>query len=120
MLIVIHEDFIGIVHVPDTTAATLTAIIKDVLIRCVLPLDNCRGQAYDGTSNMMVIRLTGVAKQIQNKYPAALRVHCLAHCLNPCLQDAAKKCKPIRAALDNVMELTQLIRYSPKRTLVFQ
>ena len=43
---VIHEDFIGMVHVPDTTAATLTAIIKDMLIRCVLPLDNCRGQAY--------------------------------------------------------------------------
>lgn len=42
---VIHEDFIGMVHVPDTTAATLTVIIKDVLIRCVLPLDNCRGQA---------------------------------------------------------------------------
>ena len=64
----------------------------------------------------MMGHLTGVARQIQNKYPAALKVHCLAHCLNLCLQDAAKKCKPIRAALDNVMELTQLIRYSPKCT----
>ena len=47
---VIDEDFIGMVHVPDTKAAMLTAhaIIKDVLIRCVLPLDNCRGQACDG------------------------------------------------------------------------
>ena len=115
---VIHEDFIGMVHVPDITAAMLTAIIKYVL-RCVLPLDNCRGQAYDGASNMMG-RLTGVAKQIQNEYPAALRVHCLAHCLNLCLQDAANECKPIRAALDNVIELTQLIRYSTKRTIVFQ
>ena len=50
---VIHEDFIGMVHVPDTTASTLTAIIKDVSIRCVLPLDSCRGQAYDSASNMM-------------------------------------------------------------------
>ena len=116
---VIHEDFIGMVHVPDTTASTLTAIIKYVLIRCVLPLDNCRGQAYDGASNMMG-HLTGVATQIQNEYPAALRVHCFAHCLNLCLQDAAKKCKPIRTALDNVMELSQLIRYSPKCTVVFQ
>ena len=49
-----------------------------------------------------------------SEYPAALRVHCFAHCLNLCLQDAAKKCKPIKAALDNVMELSQLIRYSPK------
>ena len=111
----IHEDFIGMVHGPDTTVSTLTSVIKDVLIRCVLPLENCRGQAYDGASNV-----TGVAKQIQSEYPAAIKVHCLAHCLNLCLQDAAKKCKPIRAALDNIMELTQLIRYSPKRTLVFQ
>lgn len=91
----------------------MTAVIKDILIHCVLPLDNCRGQAYDGASNMMG-HLTGVAKQIQSEYLAALRVHCFAHCLNLCLQDAAKKCKPIRAALDNVMELSQLIRYSPQ------
>ena len=109
---VVHEDFIGIVHVLDTIAATLTAIIKDVLIRRVLPLDNCRGQAYDSASNMMG-HLTGVTRQIQNKCPAALKIHCLAHRLNLCLQDAAKICKPIRA-LDNVMELTQLTRYSPK------
>ena len=61
MLIVIHEDFIGMVHVPDTTAATLTAIINDVLIWCVLPLDNSRGQAYDGASYMMS-HLTDVAR----------------------------------------------------------
>ena len=115
----VHEDFIGMVHVPDTTSATLTSVIKDVLIRCVLPLDHCRGQAYDGASNIMG-HLTGVAKQLQSEHPAAIKVHCLAHCLNLCLQDAAKKCQPIRSALDNIMELSQLIRYSPKRTLVFQ
>ena len=105
--------------VPDTTACTLTSVLKDVLIRCVLPLENCRGQAYDGASNMMG-SITGVAKQVQSEYPAAIKVHCLAHCLNLCLQDAAKKCKPIRSALDNVMEITQLVRYSPKCTRVFQ
>ena len=61
---VIYENFIGMVHVPDTTA-TLTAIIKDVLIRCRLPLDNCKGQVYDGASNM-IGHLTGVARQIEN------------------------------------------------------
>ena len=49
---IIHEDFIGMVHVPGTRASTLITAIKDVLIRCMLPLDNCRGQAYDGASNM--------------------------------------------------------------------
>ena len=115
----VHEDFIGMIHVPDTTSATLTTVIKDVLICCILPLDLCRGQAYDGASNMMG-HLTGVAAQIQHEYPAALKVHCLAHCLNLCLQEAAKKCTPIRAALHNMMELLQLIKYSPKRSRVFQ
>ena len=39
----IHEDFIGLVHVPATTSNVLTAAIKDVLVRCMLPLSLCRG-----------------------------------------------------------------------------
>ena len=61
---IIYEEFIGMVHVPDTRASTLTTAIKDVSTRCMLPLDNCRGQAYDSASNMMG-RLTGVATQLQ-------------------------------------------------------
>ena len=113
----IHEDLIGMVHVPATTSTTLTADIKDVLIRCILPLDLCRGQAYDGAANMMG-HLSGVAKQLQDEQPAAIKVHCLAHSLNLCLQDTAKKFQPIRTALDNTMELCKLIRYSPKHTLL--
>ena len=41
------------VHVLHTTTDSLTAATKDVLIRCILLLGNCRGQAYDGASNMM-------------------------------------------------------------------
>ena len=80
----IHEYFIGLVHVPSTTSATLTVVIKDILIRCILPLNNGRGQAYDGSSNMMG-HLRGVATRIQEEQPSALKVHCLAHCLNLCL-----------------------------------
>ena len=113
----IHEDLIGMVHVLATTSATLTAVIKDVLIHCILPLDLCRDQAYDGAANMMG-HLSGVAKQ--DEQPAAIKVHCLAHSLNLCLQDTAEKCQLIRTALDNTMELCKLIRYSPKRTLLLQ
>ena len=115
----INEDFIGLVHVPRTTSNTLTMAIKDVLVRCALPLAQCRGQGYDGASNMMG-HLRGVATQIQAEEAAAISVHCLAHCLNLCLQDTAKKCVSVRNALDIVMEISKLIRYSPKRTLVFE
>ena len=114
----IHEDFVGLVHVLRTTADSLTCAIKDVLIRCILPLSNCRGQAYDGASNMMG-HLHGVATQILASEPTAIKVHCFAHCLNLCLQDVTRNCQPIRAALDLVMEISQLIMYSPKRSLVF-
>ena len=114
----IHEDFIGLVHVLQTTADSLTAAIKDVLIRCILPLSNCRGQAYDGASNMMG-HLRGVATQIMTSEPTAIKVHCFAHCLNLCLQDVTRNCQPIKAALDLTTEISQLIMRSPKRSLVF-
>ena len=50
----ISEEPIGLVQLPDTFAKTLVAQIKDVLIRCNLPLDMCRGQAYDRAVNMQI------------------------------------------------------------------
>ena len=87
----IFEDPIGLLHVPKTDADTLTLMLKDTLIRCNLPLTLCRGQAYDGAANMSG-RIRGVATQIKSVEPKALHVHCLAHCLNLCLQDAARIC----------------------------
>ena len=41
----VHEDPIGLYRVPDTKAETLFKVIKDILIRCNLPLALYRGQA---------------------------------------------------------------------------
>ena len=83
----VREDFIELVHI---TSATLTSAIKDVLVRCILPLSNCRGQSYDGASNMMG-HLRGVATRIEEQQPSAIKVHFLAHCLKLCLQSVARK-----------------------------
>ena len=83
----VHENPVGLFRVPDTTAETLFTVIKDMLIRCSLPLSLCRGQAYDGASNMQG-RRSGVATRFRNEQPAAIPVHCFAHSLNLCLQDA--------------------------------
>ena len=64
----VQEDLIGMIHIPSTT---LTATIKDVLICCILPLSNCREQAYDGAANMMG-HLRGVATVIENEHPSAI------------------------------------------------
>ena len=46
------EDPLGVFVLPNTTADTITSVIKDLLIRCDIPLSLCRGQVYDGAANM--------------------------------------------------------------------
>lgn len=58
--------------------------------------------------------------QIQREVPTALFVHCFAHCTNLALQAIGCQSIPVRDALDLVIEIVQLIRYSPKRTALFQ
>ena len=114
----VHEDFIGLVNVPNAMAETITSILKDVLIWCNLPLSMCHGQAYDGAANMSRL-ISGVATKILQEEPAALHVHCLAHCLNLCLQDVARQFQPIRDVLDLCIESGKLILLSPKRMQLF-
>ena len=110
----IHEDPVELTNVPKTDAKTLSAVIKDSLIRFALPISQCRGQAYDGASNMSG-HINGVAAKIQEAEPTALYVHCLAHCTNLCLQSIGKKIPVIWEALNLTMELSDFIKYSPKR-----
>ena len=98
----IHEDPLELIHVPKTDADTLTSVVKDCLIRFSLPISQCRGQAYDGASNMTG-HLNGVAAQIEKDVPAALFLHCFAHCTNLCLQSIGRQCAPVHHALDLVV-----------------
>ena len=115
----VHEDVIGLIEVENTNGATLAAILKDVLVRCELELNNCMGQAYDGASNMSGC-FKGVASRIIKEEPTALYVHCSAHCLNLCLQECSHKCTCIRDALSLTREISNLIRNSPKRLASFK
>ena len=47
------EDFIGFHELENIKSDTIVHVIKDILIRMRLSLDDCRGQTYDGASNMM-------------------------------------------------------------------
>ena len=80
----IHEDTVSLVQLENMKAITLYSVIKDILIRCSLPIAQCRGQAYDGASNMSGVR-NGVQALVKREANQALYVHCLAHC-------ASKKC----------------------------
>ena len=52
----------------------------------------------------------GVATQIQAEVPSAIPVYCLAHCLPLVLQEAGRKCKSLREALELVKEIVKLVK----------
>ena len=62
---------------------------------------------------------SGVATRIQECEPRALFVHCLAHCTNLCLQKVGSQVMCVYDSLNLVMKLSQLIRFSPKRSSLF-
>ena len=109
----------GLVHVPNIKGETLFLSLKDILMRLNLPLELCRGQAYDGAANMQG-ELKYLATRFAKENPSALHVHCLAHCLNLCVQDVARQCSSVRYALDLVQEFLQLFKLSPKRDALFK
>ena len=92
----------------------MTQLIKDILIRLSLPLERCRGQCYDGASNMSG-RRSGVATQIQLEEPRALYVHCMGHSLNLAVQDTSRSVKVMADTFDTVLELAKLFKYSAKK-----
>ena len=47
-------------------------------------------------------------------------MHCLAHCINLCLQEIAVSSQPVKEALSFSMEIIQLIKYSPKHQVTFE
>ena len=114
----VSEDAVGLFSFPNTTADIIFTVIEDILSRCSLPLSLCRGQAFDGAANMQGER-KGVATRIRKENPAVIAVHCYAHCLHLCFQDAGRKLDFLRDAIDIVKEVAKLIKFSPKRSHLF-
>lgn len=115
----VFEDLIGLVQLDNITADTIYSALKDSITRLGLDFANCRGQGYDGARNFQG-HVKGVAKRFQDDYPAAISVHCLAHCINLTLQEATRSCNCIKQALNFSMEAIQLIKLSPKRQVLFE
>ena len=113
-----HEDVIGVYNVGTIDANTLTAAIHDVLLRMSLKMSQCRGQCYDGASNMAGSK-HGVAAQLLAEEPRALLTHCYGHALNLVVADAMKQSKVCSDGLDTAFEVSKLIRFSLKRNAAF-
>lgn len=110
----VSENFLGFYEVPNIKSETIVMAIKDVLIRMQLPLQDCRGQTYDGASNMLG-KKSGVAARILKEAPKALSTHCHAHSLSLSLKDTCSNVKILNDTLGTVGEICVLVKYSPKR-----
>ena len=114
-----HEDFVGLHVVEKINSDTLVKVIKDVLLRFNLPINQCRGQCYDGAANMAGSR-NGVATQISRMEERAVFTHCYGHALNLAVADVLKECSSVRDVLDTVGEISRLLKFSPKRDSQFE
>ena len=114
----VHEEFVGLYNIPDITAHTIVAALRDCVCRLNLNWSRCRGQCFDGASNMSGHR-SGVATQISSDEPRALFTHCYGHSLNLAMCDTIKGTKLMRDVMDVTHEISKLIKYSPKRNAQF-
>ena len=114
--LVVHDEYIGLKDMSDTgtNANSIVRELKDVLLRMKLKLDKCRGQCYDGCSTMTGAK-NGVVVKIKEEEARALYTHCYSHSLNLAVGDTMKKSKFLKDVIDTTIELTKLVKKSPKR-----
>ncbi|XP_057312165.1 zinc finger MYM-type protein 1-like [Hydractinia symbiolongicarpus] len=109
-----HEEFIGLHPLPDTSADQIVFLIKDILLRMNLKLENARGQCYDGAASMAGHR-SGVATQIKSLNEKCLYTHCYGHALNLAVGDVIKEIPELKEAFGTAYEICKLVKKSPKR-----
>ena len=84
------------------------------MIRMQIEFEKCRGQFYDGASNMLG-KKSGFEQQIKKIRQKAHETHCHGHSISLSAKDFSKKCKILDKAMSTGEEIIVLIKYSPKR-----
>ena len=92
-----QEDFIGLYKIDYTSANTIVTKIKDALVR-----------------------MSGVAKQLSDEENHAVFLHCYGHALNLAVGDSVRNSKLLKDALEITFEVSKLVKYSPKRDVMFE
>ena len=115
---VICEDFLDFATAERITGQELAALILGHIEKWGLDLQDCRGQGYDGASNMSGSR-GGVQAIIARQNPKAIYVHCNSHVLNLCI---VKTCQIATVKdMNGIMtDLAEFFWNSPKRQRLFE
>ena len=113
-----HEDVIGVYNIVTIDANTLTAAIRNVLLHMTLVTAQCRGQYYDGASNMTGSKHSVAAQLFAEELRAHL-TNCYGRALILAVTDAMKQSKVCSDTLGTAFQITILIHLSPKRIPAF-
>ena len=91
-------------------------VIKDTLSRLQLSLSTCRGQCYDGASNMLG-KESGIAKKFKSVNQKLTDAsHCHSHALSLSIKDATKYSKILSDIMNNTKKIVKLMDwFFPKR-----
>ena len=114
----IREEFLGFITVERITGEVLGAALLSWLKTHNVDISFCRGQGYDGASNMSS-STKGVQARIREASPLALYTHCQSHQLNLCIVKTCSLPK-IRNASGVISEIAKFFNYSPKRQHFFE
>ena len=109
----IREEFLDFRCTDRITGQVISSLILEKLEQWGLDISNCRGQGYDGASNMSA-QAWGVQSLIAQKNPKTLYVHCNSHVLNLVIVKACSL-PSVRNMAGTITEISQFFNYSPKR-----
>ena len=109
----IRTEFMGFLKCESTTGEAIANLIVDNLRNWNIPLENCRGQTYDGAGNMSGGN-RGVAARIMALNNKAIYTHCASHRLNLAIVRALKH-PQARNMMDKADKIVRFYKYSPKR-----
>lgn len=94
-------------------AKDITDAIVSTLEGLKLSLNELRGQGYDGAATMSEEK-SGVQKQIRDRRPKAVYIHCAGHSLNLVVVSSCFV-PPVRNCIDQIKSLSFWINSFPKR-----
>ena len=111
----IQERFMKYIHcITGLSREALSKKILETLNELCVPIENCRGQGYDGAGAMSSPTL-GVTACIIQICPLAIYIHCGSHRLNLCIE---KACSILLACnmIDSSGEITRFFNFSAIRS----
>lgn len=114
-----REVFVGLIDCHKTNAETLHKLLENAMIALGLPIDNCRGQGFDGAA-VMSGAVSGVQTRFRNEHPKMLFVHCAGHQINLAVSASLKCHADCESSLDELEATVRFIANSAKRLGSFE